>query len=152
MKVFKLNKKQKISKNISEVFDFFSKPENLSEITPKRLGFNIMTPSPIEMKEGQLIDYTINILSFPVRWTTIITKYAPPNLFIDQQLKGPYSMWHHTHTFEEIGMNETLIEDTILYAMPFGFIGDLAHFLYVKRDLENIFRYREETIKKVFNE
>ena len=152
MKVFKLNKKQKISKNISEVFDFFSKPENLSEITPKRLGFNIMTPSPIEMKEGQLIDYTINILSLPVRWTTIITKYAPPNLFIDQQLKGPYSMWHHTHTFEEIGMNETLIEDTILYAMPFGFIGDLAHFLYVKRDLENIFRYREETIKKVFNE
>ena len=151
MKVHRLNKKQKISKNISEVFDFFSRPENLSKITPKILGFNIMTPSPIKMKEGQLIDYTINILIFPIRWTTMITEYDPPHRFVDQQIKGPYSMWHHTHTFKEVDKNETLIEDVILYTMPLGPVGNIVHSLYVRRDLENIFRYRKKTINEIFS-
>jgi len=151
MKVHRLNKKQKISKNISEVFDFFSRPENLARITPKRLGFNIMTPSPIKMKEGQLIDYTINILAVPIRWTTMITEYEPPFRFVDQQIKGPYSMWHHTHTFKEVDKNETLIEDLILYTMPLGPVGNAIRNLYVKRDLENIFKYREKTINEIFS-
>lgn len=152
MKLYTFKKEQKISKSIIDVFDFFSKPENLSVITPNKMDFKILTPSPIEMKEGTLIDYTVKIMSFPIRWRTLITKYDPPSMFIDQQLKGPYSMWHHTHLFEKINDNETLIKDIILYAVPFSFIGSITHSLYIKRDLENIFDYRSQEIKRIFND
>ena len=152
MKLYTFKKEQRISKSIIDVFDFFSKPENLSVITPNKMDFKILTPSPIEMKEGTLIDYTVKIMSFPIRWRTLITKYDPPNMFIDQQLKGPYSMWHHTHLFEKINDNETLIKDVILYAVPFSFIGSITHSLYIKRDLENIFDYRSQEIKRIFND
>jgi len=152
LKLYTFKKEQKISKSIIDVFDFFSKPENLSVITPNKMDFKILTPSPIEMKEGTLIDYTVKIMSFPIRWRTLITKYDPPSMFIDQQLKGPYSMWHHTHLFEKINDNETLIKDIILYAVPFSFIGSITHSLYIKRDLENIFDYRSQEIKRIFND
>ena len=152
MKLYTFKKEQRISKSIIDVFDFFSKPENLSVITPNKMDFKILTPSPIEMKEGTLIDYTVKIMSFPIRWRTLITKYDPPSMFIDQQLKGPYSMWHHTHLFEKINDNETLIKDIILYAVPFSFIGSITHSLYIKRDLENIFDYRSQEIKRIFND
>ena len=151
MKVYTIKKEQIISRNILEVFDFFSKPENLSIITPPKMNFNILTPSPIEMKEGALIDYTVKILKFPIRWRTLITKYDPPSIFVDQQLKGPYSIWHHTHKFKKIDDNETLIEDIIAYAVPFGFIGRIMHSIYIKRDLNKIFAYRAKKIKEIFN-
>ena len=152
MIIHTLKKEQKISKNILEVFDFFSRPENLSIITPPKMKFNIMTPSPIEMKDGALIDYTVKILGFPIKWRTLITKYDPPNIFIDQQLKGPYSLWHHTHTFKKINDNETLIGDTVIYVVPFSFIGSIVHSIYISRDLEKIFSYREKKIKDFFND
>ena len=151
MRVYTLNKKQIVSKNILEVFDFFSKPENLSIITPKKLDFKILTPIPIKMKEGALIDYTIKVMAIPLRWKTLITTYEPPHLFIDQQLKGPYSMWHHTHTFKKINDTDTMIEDTVRYSLPYSFIGVLAHFLFVKKDLNNIFMYRNKKIDEIFN-
>jgi len=147
LKLYTLKKEQIIPRNILDVFDFFSKPENLSVITPSKMGFKILTPSPIEMKEGALIDYTVKIIGLPIRWTTLITKYDPPNLFIDQQLKGPYSMWHHTHNFKKLNDNETLIEDIVIYSVPYSFIGGLIHSLYIKRDLEKIFSYRSKKIK-----
>ena len=151
MKLYTLKKEQIIPRNILDVFDFFSKPENLSVITPSKMGFKILTPSPIEMKEGALIDYTVKIIGLPIRWTTLITKYDPPNLFIDQQLKGPYSMWHHTHNFKKLNDKETLIEDIVVYSVPYSFIGGLIHSLYIKRDLEKIFSYRSKKIKEIFN-
>ena len=151
MKLYTLKKEQIIPRNILDVFGFFSKPENLSVITPSKMGFKILTPSPIEMKEGALIDYTVKIIGLPIRWTTLITKYDPPNLFIDQQLKGPYSMWHHTHNFKKLNDNETLIEDIVIYSVPYSFIGGLIHSLYIKRDLEKIFSYRSKKIKEIFN-
>jgi len=146
LKVYTFKKEQKISKNILEVFDFFSRPENLAAITPPKMKFQILTPSPIEMKEGALIDYTVRILGFPIRWRTLITKYDPPNMFVDQQLKGPYSIWHHTHTFTKISDNETLIRDIVAYSIPFGLIGRIVHSLYIKKDLEKIFLYRKNKI------
>lgn len=151
MKLYTLNKEQVIYKNISDVFDFFSKPENLSIITPPKMNFNILTPSPIEMKEGALIDYTINIMFISMRWRTLITKYDPPYLFIDEQIKGPYSKWHHTHTFTKINENETLIKDTVLYSVPLGFIGRVVHWIYIKRDLKKIFSYRKKRIQEIFS-
>ena len=151
MKLYTLNKEQVISKNISEVFDFFSKPENLSTITPPKMNFHILTSSPINMKKGALIDYTINIMFIPIRWRTLITKYDPPYSFIDQQIKGPYSRWHHTHTFTKINENETLIKDTVLYSVPLGFIGRIVHWIYIERDLKKIFSYRKKKINEIFS-
>ena len=152
MKLHILKKEQVISQNISTVFDFFSKPENLSVITPPKMNFKIFTPSPIDMKEGTLIDYTINIMFMPIRWRTLITKYNPPNIFVDQQLSGPYSMWHHTHTFEQLGDNETLIKDEVIYSIPFAFIGSIVRYLYIKGELEKIFTYRKNKIEEIFND
>ena len=152
MKLYTLKREQKISKNIDDVFGFFSKPENLSIITPSKMKFKILTPSPIEMKEGALIDYTVNIFGFPIRWRTLITDYKPTNMFVDQQLKGPYSMWHHTHLFERLNDEETLIKDIVIYAVPFGIIGKLVHSLYIKSDLNAIFDFRSRKIREIFND
>ena len=149
MQVFKLQYIQIIKSDINKVFDFFSNPENLSIITPSRLDFKILTPTPIAMKEGQLIDYTIKLLGFKVRCRTIITEYMPKKKFIDQQVKGPYSMWHHTHEFIEDGDSVKMI-DTISYVMPFGFIGYIVNKIWVKNDIDEIFKYRSEIINEYF--
>ena len=151
MTTHELEFKQIINKDINEVFSFFSKPENLSLITPKRLDFRILTPSPIKMKQGQLIDYTIRILGKKIRWRTLITEYECPVRFIDQQLKGPYSMWHHTHEFKNVDGGVEII-DTVRYVVPFGFIGNIVNILFIKPDLMRIFKYRYKIIDKYFKE
>tara|TARA_B100001250_G_scaffold388431_1_gene386676 strand:+ start:86 stop:547 length:462 start_codon:yes stop_codon:yes gene_type:complete len=151
MKVYKLRFKQNISKPIEEVFSFFAKPENLALITPRKLDFKILTPIPIRMKEGQLIDYTIKLFKKEIRWKTLITEYDKPKKFIDQQLKGPYSMWHHTHTFNDHGTYVEMI-DEISYSVPFGIIGQIVNSIFIKRDLLDIFEYRKKVIDKYFKE
>lgn len=148
MKVYELNLTQRIDAPLERVFDFFSKPENLAEITPSKLGFNILTPSPILMKKGTLIDYTIRLVGFRVRWRTLITFYDPPKKFIDEQIKGPYSFWHHTHTFKAINGGVEM-KDIVRYVIPFGVLGRLLHFLWIKNDLKKIFDYRKQVINKV---
>tara|TARA_Y100001960_G_C14686821_1_gene834241 strand:- start:1166 stop:1486 length:321 start_codon:yes stop_codon:yes gene_type:complete len=101
------------------------------------------------MKDGQLIDYTITLLGKKIRWRTMITAFEPPKMFIDQQLKGPYSMWHHKHSFKEVE-NGVEIIDTIHYSVPFGFLGDIINFLFIRRDLENIFKHRKVVIEQYF--
>ena len=149
MKTHTLKFKQTINSSLNEVYDFFSKPENLSKITPEKLNFTILTPTPIRMKDGQVIDYTIKILGKTIRWKTLITAFEPPYMFVDQQLSGPYSMWHHKHLFKKTS-NGIEIEDHICYAMPFGVLGELVNWLWVKKDLEKIFLYRQNVIKKYF--
>ena len=149
MKVYTLKSKQKINKSLKEVFDFFKSPENLSKLTPSRLNFKILTPTPIKMKNGQLIDYTIKILGFRVHWRTMITSYLEPHEFIDQQLIGPYSMWHHKHEFEDRGEYVEII-DTVNYIVPFGIIGRLVNYLFIRSDLNKIFKYRKNVIEKYF--
>lgn len=151
MKTYLLQRKQLVPKPLSEVFAFFSKPENLGRLTPKNLGFQNLTPSPINMKEGALIDYTIKIAGIPVRWTTLITLYEPPHRFVDVQLKGPYSYWHHTHTFLKTD-DGTLITDEVQYALPFGILGNVIHELAVKHQLDHIFSRRGEIIQHIFSQ
>ena len=122
MKYYELYVEQFIDQPVEKVFEFFSRPENLEEITPPRLGFTIMTPSPIPMEKGSLIDYTIRILGFPVHWRTLITSYDPPHGFVDEQIKGPYVLWHHRHSFKKENSG-TIIRDTVRYAVPLGIIG-----------------------------
>lgn len=149
MKIFKLTRTQEINASLQEVFAFFEKPENLEKITPPQLNFKIITPSPIQMKQGALIDYLIKMHGLPLKWRTLITHYNPPHEFIDKQINGPYALWEHTHRFTEVG-NKTRIEDEVLYALPFGILGQLAHALWVKRQLNQIFNHRQEVIKKFF--
>ena len=104
------------------------------------------------MKEGQLIDYSLSIMyCIKLRWRTLITDYNQPYQFIDQQIKGPYSLWHHTHVFEEKD-GGTLIHDNVTYAIPFGLIGKLLHAIYIKHDIKNIFKYRHKILDTIFLE
>lgn len=132
----------------SEVFDFFSKAENLEKITPPDLGFHIVTPQPIEMGEGSLIEYRISLHGIPMSWKTLISKWDPPNEFVDEQLSGPYKQWIHRHTFTELDSNTTLIEDEVRYRLPFEPFGDIAQF-FVERQLKNIFDFREKTVNEL---
>ena len=149
MKLYTLESNQFINKPIEEVFQFFSKPENLSVITPAKLGFKILSPNPIKMGVGRLIDYNIYLMGIPIHWKTLITDYEPPNMFVDQQIKGPYAMWHHTHTFHKV-KGGVEIKDRVVYSIPFGFLGRLLNYLWIKRDLNNIFLHRKKVIDKLF--
>ena len=135
MKYYLLNKSQFINHPIEKVFLFFSKPENLEMITPKYLNFIIKTPSPVIMKVGSIIDYNIQLRGIPLSWSTLISKYEPPNIFVDEQIKGPYAYWHHTHIFKEKN-GGTVIEDKIKYRVPFRIIGRVLNYLFIQNDLK----------------
>ena len=147
---YSLSKKQVIHKTLEEVFNFFQKPENLSVITPKNMGFNILTPKPIKMGKGTVIDYTIKFFRIPVHWRTLITEYCPPHKFVDVQIKGPFILWHHTHIFKEME-NGVEITDQVQYMMPFGILGRILHSMCIRKKLNHIFNFRNEMIEKLFH-
>ena len=132
------------------VFPFFADAGNLELITPPELGFNIITPSPIEMMKSTLIDYRLTMRGLPIKWRTEITEWDPPYRFVDIQIRGPYSQWIHTHTFTVIEPSKTLIEDEVRYRLPFEPLGDLVHFL-IERELERIFEFRRLSVIDHFN-
>jgi ligand-binding SRPBCC domain-containing protein len=143
---FLLSTRLFVARDLETTFGFFADAGNLQRLTPPWLDFSILTPQPIPMRTGTLIDYRIRLHGIPVRWRTEIADWAPPVRFVDQQLRGPYRLWHHTHTFTATD-DGTLVEDTVRYR-PLG--GRLVHALFVKRDLERIFTYRQEAILKAF--
>ena len=149
MKTFEISTKQYINKPLEVVFEFFSKPENLEMITPESLSFNILTPIPIRMEKGSLIDYTIRLFGIPIHWRTLISDYEPPFRFVDQQIKGPYTFWHHTHTFQSVDGGVEII-DKVKYSLPMGWLGTLAHSIWVRKDLEKIFEHRKTVIQNYF--
>jgi|TARA_B100001146_G_scaffold219765_1_gene227457 ligand-binding SRPBCC domain-containing protein len=141
---------QTISRPAQDVFLFFSRPENLAVITPAKLGFKILTPEPIEMTKGKVIDYAIRLFGFPVYWRTLITDYNPPFRFVDKQIKGPYVLWHHTHTFKEVAGGVEII-DQVRYSIPFGILGEMLHRLWIKKDIKHIFEHRKQIIEDLFS-
>lgn len=133
--------------SMEDVFEFFSKAENLNVITPPVLGFKIITPLPVDMKKGTVIDYKIKLNGIPFNWRTEITKWDPPHCFEDTQIKGPYKVWIHEHKFE--ARNEkTFMTDTVRYLSPGGPLEFIPHNLFVKKKVNFIFDYR----KKIFDE
>jgi ligand-binding SRPBCC domain-containing protein len=152
-KVYHLKTIQKIPVSLAEAWDFFSKPKNLAEITPKELDFNIISLyHGEEMYPGQIIEYKVKpLLGIPVYWMTEITHVEKERYFVDEQRFGPYSLWHHQHHFRAIpgGVEMT---DIIHYKVPFGFLGDIAQWLVVKKNLQKIFTYREQSVVQRFGQ
>lgn len=134
-----------------EVFAFFADAENLARITPLELAFEIVTPRPIDLREGALIDYRLGLFGVRFGWRTEITAWQPPYRFVDEQVRGPYRLWHHTHTFVEAagpdGTPGTRMDDLVRYQLPLSPLGDVG-FPLVRLQLERIFRYRERAIRR----
>jgi ligand-binding SRPBCC domain-containing protein len=112
----------------------------------------MLTPDPIVMARGTLLRYRLRVRGIPVSWLTEIKEWDPPHRFVDEQLEGPYALWHHTHTFEPDGTGGTLMRDEVRYALPLGALGELAHRLLVRGDLERIFDYRAERVPELLGE
>jgi len=150
MKVRTFHREQRIPAPLLEVFSFFSEARNLDRITPPWLHFKVLNQTDRELKAGTLIDYELAWHGIPVRWTTLIEEWCPPIKFVDVQLKGPYRLWRHTHSFEACD-GGTLIRDTVQYAVPAGVLGDLFAGWLVRRDVERIFDYRAKQIPAMFD-
>lgn len=144
-----LEREQVVPRPRSEVFAFFAEAGNLERLTPPTLRFSILTPGPIVMRPGAIIDYRLTLLGVPFRWRTLIEAFEPEMRFVDSQATGPYAVWRHTHTFEEVP-GGTLIRDHVEYALPLGPLGVLARRLFVRRQLAHIFDYRQKTVAALF--
>lgn len=141
-----------VSADIQTCWEFFTKSENLEQVTPKEMGFKTIYKSKGEMYEGQIIEHVVKpILGIPLKWTTEITTMKAPHYFIDHQLSGPYSVWHHQHHFEEVA-NGTKITDIVTYQMPLGPLGNIAHFLFAKKKIQGIFTHRDKVIPGILGE
>ena len=143
---YHLHQEQFIARDLGETFSFFEDASNLQAITPTSLDFRIVTPLPIEMATGTLIDYQLKLCRIPFRWQTRITDYTPPRCFVDEQISGPYQLWRHRHEFQAVE-GGTLMTDDIDYAIGWGPLGKVAHAAFVQRMLRNIFAYRRERIE-----
>ncbi|MYC75227.1 SRPBCC family protein [Candidatus Poribacteria bacterium] len=147
MKTFLFKSQQTIKKPLTEVFDFFSDAHNLAMITPPWLHFEVLTPAPIEMVIGTRIDYRLKLRGIPIRWQSEITEWNPPYTFADEQRRGPYRLWQHTHIFDET-KDGVVVGDVVEYAVW----GDgLVNKFFVRPDIEKIFAYRTEQLDEIFH-
>jgi len=145
MTIHEIRREHWIARPREEVFAFFSEAVNLQKLTPPWMRFEILTPPPIRMAAGTKIAYRIGWRFVRLRWLSEIVEWDPPQQFVDVQLRGPYALWHHTHSFiEERG--GTRITDIVRYRLPWGIIGSAVHRFTVARDLDTIFDYRATQI------
>jgi ligand-binding SRPBCC domain-containing protein len=152
MKIYHLKRTQILPITLTEAWDFFSTPRNLSRITPSEMGFEILYSSGGEKTyAGQIIRYKVSILPFvKLHWVTEITHVKEPFYFVDEQRFGPYALWHHQHIFREVpgGVEMT---DELNYAIPLGFLGRFAHLVFVGREVNRIFDYRFRVLEEFFD-
>lgn len=144
-----LRREQWIVRPIDEVFAFFADAHNLEKITPPWLGFKIVSMSTDSIEAGTIIHYRLRLHGIPVYWRTNICHWNPPYSFVDEQARGPYKTWRHTHTFEAYG-SRTKMMDEVQYLLPFGILGRIVHLLQVRKDVSRIFDYRRERIDRLF--
>jgi ligand-binding SRPBCC domain-containing protein len=143
-----LIREQRLPGAPAEVFPFFGDAENLERITPSWLRFRVVTPKPIEMRAGALIEYRLRLHGVPLRWLTRIDLWEPPHRFVDRQLRGPYRGWRHEHTFAPAAGGSTLMRDRVEYSLPLGPLGLVADLVLVRRDLRRIFDHRAESVAR----
>ena len=146
MRIHPFNSELWLPRPVDEIFAFFADAVNLQAITPEWLNFRILTPPPIVMRPGAVIDYRLNVHGLPMRWRTEIMAWEPPYRFVDEQKRGPYRLWIHEHSFKPQA-GGTLCTDHVRYAVPGGKIVDR---LFVRRDVEKIFAYRTKKLHSHF--
>jgi ligand-binding SRPBCC domain-containing protein len=146
VKTFRFSSSQWLPRPIEELFPFFSSARNLELLTPPWLSFSVLTPEPIPMRRGTLIDYRLRWRGLPMRWRSEIARWEPPHAFVDRQVRGPYRLWNHEHLFWQQD-GGTVIEDRVDYGVWFGAI---ANHLVVRRDVESIFAYRRKRLDELF--
>ncbi len=151
MKIHQLKCQLELPITMSQAWEFFSNPENLQEITPPNLSMDIVIKPDGKMYPGMMITYQIYpLMKIPMSWVTEITHVNEPNYFVDEQRFGPYKLWHHEHRFETSG-NGVLATDIVTYSIGKGFIGEWMHSLWIKKQLEGIFTYREKVLAERFS-
>ena len=150
MSLTQLFYEQKINTDLDNLWKFISSPKNLSKITPSYMDFKILSKVPNEMYEGLIISYTVKpILGLKMNWVTEITHIKDKKYFVDEQRKGPYKMWHHEHILIETD-NGIIMKDIISYIPPFGIFGKILNILFIKKQVEGIFKYRTQVLNKIF--
>lgn len=146
-----LEQEQVLPISLEEAWSFFSSPRNLARITPPDMGFVIHEPfddSPAHA--GQRITYTVRpLFGIPLKWVTLIALAEGPHRFVDSQIKGPYKRWWHLHTFEGVE-GGVRMRDRVEYELPLGPLGELAHVMFVRKRLQQIFAHRRETLQRLF--
>ena len=149
--IYTLEVKQFLKISLAEAWDFFSSPGNLPKITPPQMGFIITSGPPAKMYPGQIITYKVSPFpGFKTNWVTEITHVSDHSFFVDEQRFGPYRIWHHEHRFE-VQDKGVLMTDRVSYKLPFGIFGQIAHSLFVKNQLKQIFEYRIAAMEKKYN-
>ncbi|HCY42040.1 MAG TPA: hypothetical protein DHV48_11905 [Prolixibacteraceae bacterium] len=148
--IYTLEVQQFLNISLAEAWEFFSSPDNLAKITPPHMGFIITSGTPAKMYPGQIISYKVSPFpGFKTNWVTEITQVTNQCFFVDEQRFGPYQMWHHEHRFEVQG-NGVLMTDRVSYKLPLGFLGRIAHAIFVKEQLKQIFSYRIAVMEQRF--
>ncbi len=148
MRLERLEREQLVPRTVPEVFEFFSRAENLERITPPWLGFRLVDREAVAMRPGTLIDYRLRLHGLPVRWTSLIEIWEENRRFVDQQLRGPYRFWRHEHQFTEVASG-TRVHDQVDYLLPLGRPGRVAGLPLVRRDLKRIFDYRRSAVARL---
>jgi ligand-binding SRPBCC domain-containing protein len=150
LKIYQIKTKQKLPISSKEAWQFLSNPNNLAEITPKYMNFKILSGADRPIFAGQIIQYKVTpVLGIALKWVTEITHVKENEYFVDEQRFGPYSLWHHKHFIKEINGGIEM-EDIVDYKIPFGILGQIAHPLFVKNKLRQIFKFREKKLIKLF--
>jgi ligand-binding SRPBCC domain-containing protein len=148
--MYQLKRTQFVKTDLATCWDFFSAPSNLNKITPKYMGFDVLTDETSVMYEGLMIEYRVRpLLNLPMKWITEITHVKDQQYFVDEQRKGPYAIWHHEHHFKEVNGGVEMT-DIVSYELPFGILGKMVHPFLVKKKLEEIFAYRFQVVDELF--
>lgn len=150
--LYKIKTKQLIKSDINSVWQFISSPKNLSKITPPYMGFDILSElEDGQMYPGQIIEYHVKpIANIKLYWVTEITQVKEKAYFVDEQKIGPYAIWHHKHFLKEVDGGIEMV-DIVHYKLPFGILGKILHFLFIKKQLKTIFDFRYKAMEELFN-
>jgi len=147
MYIYELQCAMTVPRPRGEVFEMFENPRNLALITPKAMGFEVLTAGDLTMRVGLEIDYRFRWLGLPMRWRTLITEYDRLHHFVDEGMRSPYPLWRHRHEFFDVP-GGTEVRDTVQYALPLGVLGRMAHEVSVRHQLTGIFTHRQATLNE----